>query len=72
MADHFFVFIVQCITLSLADLLDDDLLGRLGANATHRLFVVHDLAVADAGYLALLAIDLEIDLSLLAVLLAGS
>ncbi len=69
--DLTFVLIVQSIPLGLANLLNDDLFGRLSADAPDRFLGIQRLTVQAAADRSRLAIDGHLDFLLFAVMLRG-
>ena len=74
-ADHLahlsVVFVVQRVAFGLANLLDDHLLGGLGADPPDHLFGIQRHAVAVSADRAVFAVDVDHDLGLFAVVLPG-
>ena len=68
------VLVVQLVPLRLADLLDHHLLGGLGGDAAQQfaqLVLVELFSLDGGGDVAVLAVDLDVDLGLFAVVLLG-
>ena len=71
LAELLVVFVVERVALCFADLLDDDLLGRLCDDPSHRLFGIEGDAVVGAADRAVATVDIQYDLLIFAILFFG-
>ena len=64
------VFVIQRVSLSFTNLLNDDLLRRLGTYSSNHFLVIQYFTIADTLNDSAFAMDLEMDFSLFSVVFA--